>query len=84
MTGAARVAQEAKERQREREREQEIDRRKREFAASKAPAEAQVSALTVELGVHEQELEKLINSEEERKAVSERDRTEIARLRSAD
>ena len=84
LTGAARLAQEAKERQSEKEREEEIERKKREFASRKLAVEAQVSELQAELSARERGLEEIAREEAERKARAESGRAEAARQRHAD
>jgi circadian clock protein KaiC len=84
LTGAARLAQESKNRQVEKEREEEIERKKREFASRKLAVEAQVSGLQAELSTLEKELKKNIEEEDERKRSLDRQSAEIARQRHAD
>ena len=84
LTGAARLAQESKDRQFEKEREEEIERKKREFASRKLAVESQVSGLLAELSAQEKELEKIAQEETERKARAERELAELARQRCAD
>ena len=68
LTGAARLAQEAKDRQAEKEREEEIERKKREFASRKLAVEAQVAGMLAELSAQERGLEEIAREEAERKA----------------
>ncbi len=84
LTGAARLAREAKDRQEARELEEELERKKREFEARKLSVEAQVAAMQSQLSVEEKELEKIAAEEAERKARLERESVEIARQRHAD
>ncbi|MFZ0927342.1 MAG: hypothetical protein WAN11_02000 [Syntrophobacteraceae bacterium] len=84
LTGAARLAQEAKDRANAKERAEEIERKKREFASRKLAVEAQVSGLLAELSAQEKELEKIAQEEAKRNARVERERAELARQRHAD
>jgi circadian clock protein KaiC len=84
LTGAARIAQEAKERQAEKERGEEVGRKRREFEAKKLAVEAQVAGMMAELEAQEKELQKTIEEENERHRMIERQRAEIAHQRQAD
>ena len=84
LTGAARLAQEAKDGQEEKERAEEIERKKREFEARKLSVEAQVAEMMAELNVQEKELKKTIEEEDEREHRLDRQRSEVARQRHAD
>ncbi|MGO9371317.1 MAG: circadian clock protein KaiC [Syntrophobacteraceae bacterium] len=84
LTGAARLAQESKDRQEEKERMEEIERMQREFDIRKLSVEAQVSSMMAELSAQEKELKKAIEEEEEKKRRIDRQRSEIARQRHAD
>lgn len=84
LTGAARLAQEAKDRKEEKERREEIERKQRAFETQKLSVEAQFSALTAELDARKKELEKIAQGEAERKVEMERERAELARQRHAD
>jgi circadian clock protein KaiC len=84
LTGAARLAQEAKDRAAEKERAEEIERKKREFASRKLAVDSQVSGLLAELSAQEKELEKIAQEEAQRKARAERELAELARQRHAD
>ncbi len=84
LTGAARLAQESKDRQEEKERAQEIGRKSREFESRKRSVEAQVFEMMAELNAQEKELAKIIDEEEERKRRVDRQKSEIARQRHAD
>jgi circadian clock protein KaiC len=84
LTGAARLAQESKDRREEKERVEEIERKKREFEALKLSVEAQVAGMMAELNAREKELRKAIEDDNERKRVLENQRAEIARQRHAD
>ena len=68
LTGAARLAQESKDRQDEKERAEEIERKKREFETRKALGRSADSGMMAELSAQEKELEKAIEDEDERKA----------------
>ena len=84
LTGAARLAQESKDRLEEKERAEEIERRKREFDIRKLSVEAQVSGMMAELSAQEKELKKVVAEEDERQRRLDRQRSEIARQRHAD
>ncbi len=84
LTGAARLAQEAKDRANAKERAEEIERKTREFASRKLAVEAQVSGLLAELSAQEKELEKIAQEEAKRNARAEHERAELARQRHAD
>ena len=84
LTGAARLAQEARERQRERERESELERRKREFEARKLSVEAEIARMASELKAQEDELQKELQEEIHRKEKRKSELAEIARKRHAD
>ncbi len=84
LTGAARLAQESKDRQEEQERSEEIERKTREFEARKLSVEAQVAGMMAELSAHEKELKKAIDEEDEKRRMLDRQRSEIARQRQAD
>lgn len=84
LTGAARLAQESKDRQEEKESAEEIERKQREFEIRKLSVEAQISGMMAELSAQEKELKKAVEDEEERKRGIDRQRSEIARQRHAD
>ena len=84
LTGAARLAQEAKDRQEDKGRAEEIERKEREFAARKRSVEAQVEEMLADLSAQEKELKKTIDGEDEKQRRLDRQRAEIARQRHAD
>ena len=84
LTGAARLAQESKDRQDEKERAEEIEWKQREFEARKLSVEAQVAGMMAELNAQEKELKKATEEEDERQRRLDRQRSEIARQRHAD
>lgn len=84
LTGAARLAQESKDRQEERDRADEIERKKRDFESRKLLVEAQVAGLFAELSAQEQELKRTMDEEDERKLMIDRQRADIAHQRHAD
>lgn len=84
LTGAARLAQEARDRHEEKERAEEIERRMREFEARKVSVEAQIAGMQAELNAQEKELKATLAEEGERKQSIESQRAEIARQRQAD
>ena len=84
LTGAARLAQEGRDRREAKEREEEIERRKREFEVRKLSVEAQIAGMLSELSLEEKELEKIAVEDDERKAGLERESAAIAHKRHAD
>jgi circadian clock protein KaiC len=84
LTGAARLAQESKDRQDQKECAEAIERKQREFEARKLSAEAQVAGIMAELSAQEKELKKAIEEEDEMKLKLDHQRSEIARQRHAD
>jgi circadian clock protein KaiC len=84
LTGAARLMQDVKDMQAEKERSEEIERRKREFEATKLAVEAKVSVMLSELSAKEKDLEKFIEGEAARKETLERKFADLARQRHAD
>jgi circadian clock protein KaiC len=84
LTGAARLAQESKDRQEEKERAEDIERRKQDFEARKLLVEAQVAGLLAELSAQEKEVKMIIEEAEEQKRRLDLQRADIARQRHAD
>ncbi len=84
LTGAARLMQDMKDMQAEKERGEEIERKTREFEATKLSVETQVAGMMAELSAQEAELEKIVRKEANRKVRADRERAEVARQRHAD
>ena len=84
LTGAARLAQEAKERAAAVTRQQEVERRRRELARKREALEARLEALRLEFEAEQEEAERIIAQEEAREARFLEDRKEMARVRKAD
>jgi circadian clock protein KaiC len=84
LTGAARVAQEAREMTEATERRQEVERKQREIERRKQVTEAQIATLRTEFEVEQEELERIISQEKQRGEVLARESREMARVRKAD
>jgi circadian clock protein KaiC len=84
LTGAARLAQEAREKAQALEHRQEVARRRRELERKRQALEAQVAALRAEVEAQEEELLTLGRQEADRREVFSYDRSEMARLRHAE
>jgi circadian clock protein KaiC len=84
LTGAARHAQEARERADLVARTQERERRQRERLRRRHLLEAQIEALRAELAADEESGAELISEDERREAQLDRERAEMGRLRHAD
>jgi circadian clock protein KaiC len=84
LTGAARHAQEAKEREEALARQREIARKRRNLERQRRAVEAQIAALRAEFETQEEEIDSLVRQEEQREAALLEDRAEMARLRQAD
>lgn len=67
MTGAARAAQETRERAESIRSDQEIERKKREFEHSRATAEARIVELRAKLASDQQELQRVVSEHEARR-----------------
>ena len=84
LTGAARQAQEAKEKAAEMARRQEVERRRRELERKREALEARLEALRLEFAAEQEETERIIAQEEAREARLLEDRKDMARIRKAD
>lgn len=84
LTGAGRVAQEAKERAEFLERNQEIERKQRDIERKKAVIEAQITALRTEFETEKDELERAIAREKLHQEVLIEETQALARSRKAD
>lgn len=84
LTGAARLAQEAKERAAAVARQQEVERRRRELERKREALEARLEALRLEFEAEQEEAERIIAQEEAREARLLEDRKDMARVRNVD
>lgn len=84
LTGASRLAQEARERAAALERQQELERKRREMGRRREALQAQLALLRAELEAQEEELRMLAEDEDAREAAFSRDRLEMARVRRAE
>ena len=84
LTGAARLAQEARDAAEAVERQQELDRRQRESASKKAVLAAQIAALEAQLATEQEELNRLTARERQRAATLAADTVLMAQARQAD
>jgi circadian clock protein KaiC len=84
LTGAARVAQEAKEKAEAMERSQEIERKQRDIERKKTVIEAQIAALRTSFDVEKDELERSIAREKLHQDILAEETQEMARSRKAD
>ncbi len=84
LTGAARLAQEAREKAAAMARQQEVERRRRELARKREALEARLEALRLEFEAEQEEAERIIAQEEAREARLLEDRQDMARVRKAD
>ena len=84
LTGAARVAQEARERAETLERNQEIERKHREIERKKALIEAQIAALRTGFEAEKDDLERAIAREKLHQEVLTEETQAMARTRKAD
>src|SRR5262249_25586869 len=78
LTGAARLAQEAKERAATLAREQEIRRKQRDFERRRQTLEAQITALRADLEAEEEELRQVIEEARGREGRLSQDRSDMA------
>ena len=84
LTGAARVAQEAKEKAEAMERSQEIQRKQRDIERKKTVIEAQIAALRAGFEAEKDELERSIDREKLHQEILAEETREMARTRQAD
>jgi circadian clock protein KaiC len=81
LTGAARLAQEARERAAAVARQQEVERRRRELARKREALEVRLEALRLEFAAEQEETERIIAQEEAREARLLEDRNDMATVR---
>jgi circadian clock protein KaiC len=84
LTGAARMAQSARDKAEAQAGHQEADRRKRELECKRAALERQIGALRAEYEAEEEELRRLNEQVATRMRLLIAERTELASLRHAD
>jgi circadian clock protein KaiC len=84
LTGAARLAQEAKERTEAQLRVQELDRRQRELERKRVLLEAQIAAMRAQFEAEESEMATRFHEHTELDEEHSRDRDDLARARHAD
>ena len=84
LMGAARYAQEAREKAEALARQQGIDIKKRDIERKRQLLEAQIAAMRAELEAEEDDLRRLLAQEEARAAALVSERAQMARLRRAD
>ena len=84
LTGAARAAQEARERAAAVARKQEIERRRRELERKREALEARLAALRLEFEAEQEEVERIIAQEEARESRLLEDRKDMARIRKVE
>ena len=83
MTGAARMAQEARERETERERGEATEQRKREVARKRNALERQIAEMRAALDAEEDEVSRLVDYQNTRSASATSDRAAMAKKRGA-
>lgn len=81
LTGAARMAQEAREREAERERVELTDQRKRQMTRKRGALERQIAEMRAELEAEEDEVSKLFAHQDVRSASAASDRAAMAQKR---
>jgi circadian clock protein KaiC len=81
LTGAARMAQEAREREAEHERLELTEQRKRQIARKRDALERQIAEMRAALDAEEDEVSKLVEHQNVRKASAASDRAAMARKR---
>ncbi len=84
LTGAARAAQEARERAESIRDEQEIERKKREFEQRQAATEARIAELRANMEGERQEVERMFAEFESRKTTAFKNSEQMANIRKAD
>jgi len=84
LTGAARAAQEAKERTAEAEALGAMERKRREIERKRVVAEAQIAALRAQMEADEEEIRKIGQEEQHRLTSLSDQQAEMGRLRRAD
>jgi circadian clock protein KaiC len=83
LTGAARMAQEARERETERERNEQTEQRKRQLARKREALERQIAEMRAELDAEEEEVSKVVAHQDVRSASAASDRAAMAQKRGA-
>jgi circadian clock protein KaiC len=81
LTGAARMAQEAREREAERERGEETEQRKRQLLRKREALERQIAEMRAELEAEEDEVSKIVAHQDVRTASAATDRAAMAKKR---
>jgi circadian clock protein KaiC len=84
LTGAARVAQEAREKAEAMERSQEIERKQRDIERKRGVVEAQITALRAGFEAEREELERSVARERLHQEILTEESREMARTRQAD
>jgi circadian clock protein KaiC len=83
LTGAARMAQESREREAHQERIEQIEQHKRQMARKRAALERQIAEMRAALDAEEDEVSKLVEHQNVRSASITADRAAMARKRGA-
>jgi circadian clock protein KaiC len=81
LTGAARMAQEAREREADRERLEQVEQHKRQMARKRAALERQIAEMRAALEAEENELSKIVDHQNVRSASVASDRAAMAQKR---
>ncbi|WP_230198985.1 circadian clock protein KaiC [Geotalea daltonii] len=84
LTGAARIAQEAKDRASAIDRRQETERKQRELERRKKIVEAQIASLQEEFEIEQEELQRIVTHEKLNDEALMRESLELAKARQAD
>jgi circadian clock protein KaiC len=84
VTGAARVAQEARDKALSLECKQEIERKQREIERKKIAIEAQITALRTQFEAEKEDLDRLIVKEKQRDETLDLENRAMAKSRQAD
>ncbi|QPF83802.1 circadian clock protein KaiC [Bradyrhizobium genosp. L] len=83
LTGAARMAQEARERETDRERNEQTEQRKRQLMRKREALERQIAEMRAELDAEEEEVSKVVAHQDVRTASAASDRAAMAQKRGA-
>lgn len=81
LTGAARLAQEAREREAEREKSESMEQRKRQMARKRGALERQIAEMRAALDAEETEISEFVDYQNTRSASATSDRAAMARKR---
>jgi circadian clock protein KaiC len=81
LTGAARMAQEARERESDRERNEQIEQRRRQMARKREALERQIAEMRAGLEAEEEEVSKIAAHQDIRNASAASDRAAMAQKR---